>query len=319
MIAANAPNWARFFQSWSTASAGSRSRDREVPQLVAARRLEDLGQEFRQQRRGQADEQEQPADDRQAVGPPQFEQLLAQQDAEPVHAAAPSSASPSPRPRAGGTRPRGSVGRVRRRSAEARGGDERQQARGGGGLVGHRHDDRSSAPVRRRRARPRACAQVATSPATAAAWPGPGRSGTAAARSGPAGRRGAPRSPAGRGRGSRPGRRSRSMSARTWVEKMTVASAAQLGDEREEVASALRVERADRLVEDQQAGPGDDRLGDPESLAHRRRSTHRSVAAPRRRARPVSRTSAARRSSLRAREALEPPANSTSSRPVIQP
>ena len=49
---------------------------------------------------------------------------------------------------------------------------------------------------------------------------------------------------------------------------MIVARCAQLGDQREEVAPALRVERADGLVEDQQAGLGDERLGDPEPLAH---------------------------------------------------
>ena len=30
MIAANAPNWARFFHSWSTASAGGRGRDADA-------------------------------------------------------------------------------------------------------------------------------------------------------------------------------------------------------------------------------------------------------------------------------------------------
>ena len=42
----------------------------------------------------------------------------------------------------------------------------------------------------------------------------------------------------------------------------------QVGDQGEEVAPPLGVERADRLVEDEQARRGDQRLGDPEALAH---------------------------------------------------
>ena len=43
---------------------------------------------------------------------------------------------------------------------------------------------------------------------------------------------------------------------------------AQLGDEREDVATTLRIERADRLVEDEEPRPIDECLGDPEPLAH---------------------------------------------------
>ena len=43
---------------------------------------------------------------------------------------------------------------------------------------------------------------------------------------------------------------------------------AQLGDQGEQVAPPFRIERADRLVEDQQPRPGHDRLGDAEPLTH---------------------------------------------------
>ena len=49
---------------------------------------------------------------------------------------------------------------------------------------------------------------------------------------------------------------------------MIVDLVAQVGDEGEQVAPALGVERADRLVEDQQARLRDEGLGDPEPLPH---------------------------------------------------
>ena len=60
----------------------------------------------------------------------------------------------------------------------------------------------------------------------------------------------------------------RSTSARTWVEKITVGARPELRDEFEQVAPSRRVERADRLVEDQEARCRDERLRDPEALAH---------------------------------------------------
>ena len=80
MIAANAPNWARFFQSWSAASAATGVGIGIGRQLVAGGGLDDLRQEPREQRRDESDEQEQPADDRQAQRPPRLEQLLAHKD-----------------------------------------------------------------------------------------------------------------------------------------------------------------------------------------------------------------------------------------------
>ena len=114
MIAANAPNWARFFQSWSTASAAVGVGIGIAGELVAAGRLDDLGQELREQRRAQADEQEQAGDDRQAIRPPRLEQLLAQRGSDSrAHAAAPSRRAR----RGAGRRPRATAGPARRRPA----------------------------------------------------------------------------------------------------------------------------------------------------------------------------------------------------------
>ena len=65
---------------------GGRERDRW--QLVAGRRLDDLGQELGEQRRREPDEQEETGDDRQPQRPPRLEQLLAEQDRDAGHAAA---------------------------------------------------------------------------------------------------------------------------------------------------------------------------------------------------------------------------------------
>ena len=64
-IAANAPNWARFFQSWSTASAATGVGSGIGGSWSPRGRLDDLGQEPGEQRRREPDEQEQPGDDRQ--------------------------------------------------------------------------------------------------------------------------------------------------------------------------------------------------------------------------------------------------------------
>ena len=78
---------------------GDRGRDGDRRQLIAGRRLDDLGQELGEQRRGQPDEQEEAGDDRQAHGPPRLEQLLAQQDRAAGHAAArPFGAASGSRP-----------------------------------------------------------------------------------------------------------------------------------------------------------------------------------------------------------------------------
>ena len=93
----------------------------------------------------------------------------------------------------------------------------------------------------------------------------------------------------------------------------------QVGDERQQVAPALGIERADRLVEDQQARRGDERLGDPEPLAHPAR-----VAAdpPARRVGEPDQLEASRPRASATSASVRPcsrPASSTSSRPVIQP
>ena len=77
MIAANAPNCAEVLPELGHGVGRDRRGQSGIAELVAARRLEDLRQELREQRRSQSHEQEQPGDDRQAVRPPRFEQLLA--------------------------------------------------------------------------------------------------------------------------------------------------------------------------------------------------------------------------------------------------
>ena len=93
----------------------------------------------------------------------------------------------------------------------------------------------------------------------------------------------------------------------------------QLGDQGEQVAPPFRVERADRLVEDQQPRPGHERLGDPEALAHAARVA--GDPSPGGIGEPdlLERLGGARSRSLRPASPWSRPANSTSSRPVIQP
>ena len=99
---------------------------------------------------------------------------------------------------------------------------------------------------------------------------------------------------------------------------MTVALAAQVRDEAEQVAPALRIERADGLVEEQQPRACDERLRDPEPLAHAAGvagdPAPRCVGQadqPERLVDPGTRLAPSRPCSR--------PANSTSSGPVIQP
>src|SRR5262249_45415722 len=92
---------------------GNGRRDVDGAELGAAGRLDDLGQELREQWRRQPDQQEQPGDDREPERPPRFEQLLAEQDAAPAHAAAPSPVSRPTRRRNTSS----SVGRTRSNAA----------------------------------------------------------------------------------------------------------------------------------------------------------------------------------------------------------
>ena len=121
MIAAKAPNWVRFFQSWVDGVADDRWRKLEAGQLVAAGGRDDLGQETCQQRRGETDHEEQPGDDGQTQRPPRLEKLLAQEDPEPRHQAdrRRQAARPPGRPGAG-RRPRATAGRARTRPAGCR-------------------------------------------------------------------------------------------------------------------------------------------------------------------------------------------------------
>ena len=98
--------------------------------------------------------------------------------------------------------------------------------------------------------------------------PAPGRPGRSAGRSGRGARRAGPRPRAGRDRGSRSGRRPARRRPGRGSRTGRWPSVAQLGDEGQQVAPALRVERADGLVEDEHRRPVDERLGDPEPLAH---------------------------------------------------
>src|SRR5688572_17846489 len=67
---------------------GDRGRDRDGD-LSAGRGRDDLRQELCQDRRDEADDQEQTDHDRQTVCPPRLEYLLAEQNPCAVHAAAP--------------------------------------------------------------------------------------------------------------------------------------------------------------------------------------------------------------------------------------
>ncbi len=116
----------------------------------------------------------------------------------------------------------------------------------------------------------------------------------------------------------------RSTSDRTWVEKTTVASPRRPGDQLEQVAPSLRIERADRLVEEQDVGPVEERLGDPQPLAHAARVAtdpalaRRGQADPRQHlvdARRGARTPPARGAGRRARAARVPSSSCRSAGP----
>ena len=188
------------------------------------------GSEPGEERRAQADQQEERGDDRQAQRPPRSRSSLRSSD--PDRPSASTLAADEAAPSSSSARPTSSrktssrVGRTRskeasRTPAATTSGRSRRRR----GRVGDRHEIRS-------RRRPRVDVRRPTaSPAGVPPAPRPPRPGPAraradrpAGRSGRAGRRAAPRSRAGRGRGSRPGRRSARRPTRTWVEKMTVAS-----------------------------------------------------------------------------------------------
>ncbi len=311
MIAANAPNWARFFQSWSTASAAVGDRDDEDAELVAADGLEDLGQELREQRRAQADEQEQHADDDEPVRPPRLEQLLAEEDPEAGHHAA----RPTSRRKTSS-----SDGRTRSYAASrtpSRDDDRQEPGRGDGRRRVTETISPLSVSVTRsiQGDRPKARHQRRDGLRL------PGLRVEPVERQGVAGEQVVER-PLGD-------------EAAVIEDADPVADAldvgehvggeddrgalAQLGDQREQVAPALRVERADRLVEDEQVGLGHERLGDAESLAHPARVAADPAVrrigqadALQRPAGAIARVGGATRPCSR-------PARVTSSRPVIQP
>ena len=236
-----------------------RRRDHEVPELVAAGRLEDLGQVLGEERRAQPDEQEQSADDGGAVCPPRLEQLLAQEDPEPGHQAA----RPTSRRNTSSSDGRTRSNAARRTPCRTTSGSSSADARSG---VGHRHDQsalRLGDPV---------------DPGDRPQLRGQGRHRRTLSGLGidPVERHGIA--------GEQVVERALGHEPAVVEDADAVADAldvgqhvrgeddrrvlAQLGDEREEVAASLGVERADRLVEDQQLGLGDERLGDAEPLAH---------------------------------------------------
>ena len=111
----------------------------------------------------------------------------------------------------------------------------------------------------------------------------------------------------------------RSTSARTWVETTTVARAGEALDQLEQVAPALRVERADRLVEDQQLRLVEHRLGDPEPLAHPAGVRPDPPLAGFAETRPLERRADARPAAPAPLRPARRPTSSSSSRPFIQP
>ena len=178
-----------------------RRRDRRWSGAGRRRRLDDLRQELREERRGEPDEQEQAADDRQPVRPPGLEQLLAEEDREAASSRGPRADEPQEhvlerRPLAleGGE----ADAARRRRPAAAR--PRRRR-------IGDRHDEAGRRPPRPGRPRPRPRRRVGEPPT---------RVGLARLGLEPIERQGVPVEqlveralgrPAGRGRGSRPGRR----------------------------------------------------------------------------------------------------------------
>ena len=93
---------------------------------------------------------------------------------------------------------------------------------------------------------------------------------------------------------------------------------AELRDERQQVAPTLGVQRADRLVQDEQIGFRHERLGDARDAGASRPSSRRSADPPRRPARRA-RGSRRRDRAPRRRQPLQPPSERHELRPVIQP
>ena len=323
-----APRTGRGSCSWSTASAAV-GGGRTIWNWSPSDRLQDLRREPGQQGRARARSAgRSTAIDRQPERPPLLEELLAEEGRGPpsvARSARPDEAAPvelvrrSAGRRARGRRPRASGGRVRTPpGGPRRRHDERQDlARGRGGV---RTVTRAVAVGGRRR--PGTTAHAAAAPRARRPRP-PGRARASAGRSAGHARRAARSSAP--SVTSRPRSRiatrsqTRSTSARTWVETDDGRLAAQPRDQLEDVAPALRVERAHRLVEEHDRRPVEEGLGDPEPLAHPARVAADPAVRGRRSAR------SARASRRPARAARHPqarragPTSSSSSRPRIQP
>ena len=168
MIAANAPNWARFFQSWAAASAMTGVGIGMVGSWSPAAASMISGRNFASSGELRPDEQEQAADDRDPQRPPRLQELLADEDRQAVH----QEAAPTRRRNTSS-----SDGRARSNAGQphARRDDDPEQLAGGDVRIGHRHGQAGPRPPRRDppRASPR---RRSASRPTASAWPGSGSS-----------------------------------------------------------------------------------------------------------------------------------------------
>ena len=261
-IATRTPNWLTFLASWSTASAVGRRRqdDRELRRRRRASRISGVNRarsgELRPTSRKTA-----ATTGRRSVrhcSSSSLRRRTRNAGHRRPDLARPDEAAPVELVRR--RRPdeleehvlEGRPGPLERDEDDARGDDDREDLAGGRGGVRDGHPDRA----RRRRAAPvahgaarRLVARPVDRVVLARRRHELGRS---AGRGPRAGRRAGPPSRAGRDRGSRRGRRSARRRRGRGSRRSTVAVAAEPLDQLEQVPPALRVERAHRLVEDQQ-------------------------------------------------------------------
>ena len=207
---------ARFFWSWSTASAGDRCRDRDAGSWSPAAALMISGRNRASSGEDRPTNRNSPATTGSRSVRHDSSSSLRSRTPTGAHAAMPVRRRPGRRAR---RKTSSSVGRTRSNAVEAHAGRHDQRQQPGEAAASSLTDTTRRPPVAAGRrpstqARPGGVGQRRAAPSLARAR---ARSGRAAARSGRAGRPAGPPSRAGRGPGSRPGRRSaRRRSGRGW-------------------------------------------------------------------------------------------------------